>query len=295
MPINEKGMNEDYVSYFNIEEYVRRIRLLPYVLEHLEYTNRDFDDYMRKLKTYDEEYIINYWIYLLYEELTSNQQIEGIKFNEKTLIDRGVFFDRLTMSHHRIHELHNFVIESEPSQNPTFEYRKCEVNVSYFDNRGEHIYWRGAKAADLNKFMTDFIRLYRQGGASLTLSNPFLASSLMHLIFLRIHPYSDGNGRTSRIIHNIKFTETVNKLYGSKLKLSPLNLSRSILLNKITYIKRIDNIYFDLEHDTNKSINEWFNFILDVADEQIYASSQKLNDIDPALINQNNSKKLTKK
>ena len=64
----------------------------------------------------------------------------------------------------------------------------------------------------------------------------------MHLLFVRIHPYSDGNGRTARLIHNIKFTESINKLYGMKLKISPLNLSKSILLNKITYVKRIDNI-----------------------------------------------------
>ena len=74
----------------------------------------------------------------------------------------------------------------------------------------------------------------------------------MHLLFLRIHPYGDGNGRTARIIHNLKFTETINKLYGMKLKISPLNLSDSILLNKITYVKKIDNIYFDLEHKTSE-------------------------------------------
>ena len=116
----------------------------------------------------------------------------------------------------------------------------------------------------------------------------------MHLIFLRIHPYMDGNGRTSRIIHNIKFTESINKLYGTRLKLSPLNLSQSILVNKITYTKRIDNIYFDLDHDTNESINMWFNFILDMADEQIFSSSQKLDYMDDShLISNVENKKVS--
>ena len=69
--------------------------------------------------------------------------------------------------------------------------------------------------------MNDFIRVYKQGGTSSIYSNPFLASSLIHLLFLRIHPYTDGNGRTARILHNIKFTEMINKLYGTRLKLSP--------------------------------------------------------------------------
>ena len=66
-----------------------------------------------------------------------------------------------------------------------------------------------------------------------------------------------------------------------KLKISPLNLSDSILVNKITYVKRIDNIYFDLEHDTNEAINAWFDFILCMADEQIYRATERLSTISP--------------
>lgn len=279
MPIDEYGMNSDYVSYFSIEEYVDKIKLLPKLLEHLEATNRSFDEYMKTLSNYEEDYVVNYWINLLYEELVSSQNIEGMKFNEKTLLDRGIFMNSLEINHKRIHELHNFATDGE--YEPTFNYRNHEVNVSRFTKDGrEEIFWRGANACDVNRFMNDFIKIYKKGGTSLIYSNPFLVSGLMHLLFLRIHPYKDGNGRTSRIIHNIKFTESINKLYGTRLKLSPLNLSRSILINKITYVKRIDNIYFDLEHDTNESINMWFNFILDMADEQIYSSSQKISYMD---------------
>lgn len=38
---------------------------------------------MNKLSKYDEEYIINYWIYLLYIELMSNQKIESLIQDEK--------------------------------------------------------------------------------------------------------------------------------------------------------------------------------------------------------------------
>ena len=43
MPICD-GMNDDYVEYFLLEDYIARIKLLPKVLEHLEDTNKDFDD-----------------------------------------------------------------------------------------------------------------------------------------------------------------------------------------------------------------------------------------------------------
>ena len=282
MPIIN-GMNSDYVDYFSLEDYISRIKLLPRVLEHLEETNKEFDKYINELFKYDEEYIINYWIYLLYIELISNQKIESLKQDESRILDNKIFFDTLSINHKRIHTLHNFITEGELE--PTFSYRDGEVNVSKINSDGsEDIFWRGVKAEDVIKFMNDFIKVYKQGGTSLIFSNPFLVSSLMHLLFLRIHPYSDGNGRTARIIHNIKFTESINKLYGSRLKISPLNISESILINKITYVKRIDNIYFDIKHDSNNEINAWFNFIIDMVDEQLYKSMNKLQEIDSSLI-----------
>ena len=298
MPINERGMNSDYINYFNLEEYISRIKLLPDLLSHLESTNNDFDNYMKKLSQYDEEYIINYWIDLLYQELRWNQNIENTKFDIRTLANKSVFFDTLNINHRRIHELHNFVIKKEIEEGTleeTFDYRKIPVNVSSFDEEGnEEIYWRGVEPKDVQQFMNDFIKIYKNGGTRLLFSNPFLASSLMHLIFLRIHPYRDGNGRTARVIHNIKFTEMVNKLYGTRLKLSPLNLSGSILVNKITYVKRIDNIYFDVEHDTNVAINKWFDFILDMADERIYMAMEKLDRVDLSKLKVQNEEQIVK-
>ena len=81
-----------------------------------------------------------------------------------------------------------------------------------------------------------------------------------------------------------EFTEMINKLYGTRLKLSPLNISESILINKITYVKRIDNIYFDTKHDINIEIHAWFNFILDMIDEQLYKAMNKLEKIDSSFV-----------
>ena len=229
MPIID-GMNDDYIEYFPLEEYINKIKLLPKVLEHLEETNKEFDSYMNKLSKYDEEYII-----------------------------KNVFF-------------------AEEVDENIAQVDHCLIDGSI------NIFWRGAQAKDVNKFMSDFLNIYKQGGASLIYSNPFLASSIIHLLFLRIHPYTDGNGRTARILHNIKFTEMINKVYSTRLKLSPLNISESILINKITYVKRIDNIYFDIKHDSNIEINAWFNFILDMIDEQLYKAMNKLEKIDSSFV-----------
>ena len=81
MPINEFGMNSDYIEYFDLEEYVNKIKLSSRLLGHLEETNHEFDNYMKKLSQYDEKYIVDYWIFLLYHELRANQGIENSRFD----------------------------------------------------------------------------------------------------------------------------------------------------------------------------------------------------------------------
>ena len=275
--------NDAIVEYFPLEKYVDKIILKPLVLEHLQDTSSDFKTYIKKISSYDDKYIIDYWIYLLYEELHYSQKIENMDFKEINLLNQSVFFNTLTISNKRIHELHNFAIKGE--YEPTFEYRDSEVNVSRFNSDGsEEIFWRGAQVKDIEKFMKDFIAIYKRNDISLVMSNPFLKSSLIHLLFVRIHPYIDGNGRTARLLHNAKFTESINNIYGTKLKISPLNLSESIYLNKPSYINAIDSIYFDLKHDNTEAINKWFNTMLNMFDEQIYASSNKLDQIDSSLL-----------
>ena len=284
MPINNYGMNSDYISFFSLKEYVSRIKLLPYLLDHLESTNNGFDSYMKTLMEKDEEYIVNYWLFSLYQELNSNQRIENTRFDITSLADKSLFFDTLDINNKRIHDLHNFVVKNEIDEGileETFAYRNKPVNVSRINTDGsEDIFWRWANPEDVGKFMNDFIKIYKHTGISHLFANPFLASSLMHLLFVKIHPYIDGNGRTARVIHNIKFTEMINKLHGTRLKLSPLNLSDSILINKITYHKRINNIYFDVKNDTNEAINKWFDFMLYMADEQINYSMEMLMNVD---------------
>ena len=279
MPINERGMNDDIVEYFPLQQYISNIILEPYVLNKVYETNENFNQYMQKLFTLDEELIIDYWIYQSYNELKWTKKIENIDFTRVNLLDDNIFFNSLNISHKRIHELHNFITNYDCE--PSFEYRNHEVRVSrYLQNGDEEIFYRGAQSKDVKKFMNDFIDIYKRNDISFLMSNPFLKSALVHLLFVRIHPYGDGNGRTARLLHNSKFTELLNRTYKTKLKISPLPISESISRNVYTYVNSINNIYFDLEHDSNEAINKWFYYNLIFADEQMRASSTELDLID---------------
>lgn len=267
------GVNLNKVSYFPLDDYFSRIKLNDDVLFHLDDTNKDFDEYINKLKKFPPLTILYFLINSFSNEIIDTNLIENHIIDPIEINNYNVFVKSLSMNNKRIKELHQFVTRDTDFK----DYRTNEVRVSAINKDKEEIFWYGANPEEINKFMNDFLKIYHNHSLSILDQNPFIKSALLHLLFVRIHPFSDGNGRTARIIHTIKFTQMVNDIYKSHLKISPLHLSQSILLNKITYQKRINNIYFDLEHDSNDEINDFIDFILDMTDEQLFYMGNQLN------------------
>lgn len=274
--VNEQNLEK--VKYFELKDYIDKIKVDSNVLQHMEDTNKEFNNYMKKINIYDKEDIIHFWLIQMAEELVNSNQIEKHYIKKQDILSQNLFFDTLDINHQRIHQLHNFVMQKESIVN---NYRTTPIRVSsLYPDGTEKIYWHGPNPEDVQKFMDAFIDVYKTDDISIINANPFLKSALIQLLFIRIHPYSDGNGRTSRMLHSIKITESINKVYGKNFRLCPLNISGSILVNQFTYVKILDNIYFDIEHDNSEYINKWFDFILNMIDEQLYYSNSKINKLE---------------
>lgn len=269
------------INYFNLFDFIDKIKLNSSVLDHMQETNLEFDSYFKKLSQFNDEFVLYFWISLAYDEIRNSRYVENHSFSDFDLNVTDLFFDRLNISHNRIHNIHKFIMKDDKDTKiDVGNYRKNEVKVNHIDEKTEEIFWYGAQAKDVKKFMDDFLQVYKSNTMSVIDSNPFLKSALIHLLFVKIHPYGDGNGRTARMLHNIKFTETFNKIYNMNLKVCPVNLSQSININLISYVNSIDGIYFDLEHDNNEMINYWFNFILNMYDEQLFKNHNMINDME---------------
>lgn len=286
-----KGINLERVNYFNLEEYIGRIHLCKDTLYHVESTSNEFEKYIKFLSNYNDSTIMDYLIDSFTVELQYSNMVERHLIKPEDIDKNDVFFNSLSMNHNRIKQLHKFVQEDE--DNFQYDYRENEARVSYIDEKGkEHIYWYGAEPEDIKRFMDDYINIYKSNGVKLLDINPFIKAALCHLLFVRIHPFNDGNERTARLIYDMKFTKMINKLYDTNLKISPLHLSMSIYLNQPTYARRINDIYFDVKHDCNDEINNYFNFMLNMTDDQIHylmsnQSKRKIDEI--AIYNSKNS------
>ena len=276
--VNKEWINEERVQYFNILEFVSKIKLNDNVLYHMEETGLNFEKYLKTLFNYcnaDDYSIVFYLLELTSKELKQSSLLENKTSRETYAIDDNLFFDKLSISHERIKDIHRFVCE-KGNLNVSLDYRKTSVNVGASFKDGYQVYWYAPEAKDVKAFMTDYIQFYKYSSIADIYNNPFLNSALAHLLFVRIHPFEDGNGRTARIIQNIAFTSRINKIYGTNLRISPINISQNIVLNKYRYVDIIDRIHFNLQDDNNDMLNKWFDFILNMYDEQLYFQENQI-------------------
>lgn len=268
------------IEYFNLHDFVERIKVSPFVLEHMEEINKEFDEYFKKLSELDDKFVLYFLTSLARDEISNNQKVENHKIKDFDFSMGNLFFDSLEVDHDRIHELHKFVMKDDEFKEKHGIYRKNPARVSKVQDGVEEVYWYGVEPEDINKFMDDFIEVYKSRKPSVLDSNPFIKASLIHLLLAKIQPYFDGNRRTARTLHNIKFTEIINEIYDMDLKICPINLSESISLNILSYIKVLNNTYFDLEHDNKEIINYWFNLMLNMYEEQLYRNKYIIDNMD---------------
>ena len=138
----ENGINTQDVSYFPIEEYVKKIRLKEDLLNHMEYTNQDFTEYFNKLKNYSSYAVMNWFIDRFNNEMDFSQGIENKHFiHPEKIKNEDVFFDTLQMSNKRIKDIHYFVTNKTEDYN----YRTTNIKVGCrLQNGEERVFWKGA-------------------------------------------------------------------------------------------------------------------------------------------------------
>ena len=290
----EDGHNLDKVELFLLRDFIQSIRISNSTLEHMEETSQEFDKYMKTLSQFKQKDVLNYWLSESYNEIIDSNRIENHFISRKEILKSDLFEKVVNkpLTHPIIERLHQFSLQDKKAKRE--KYRKSDIRVSsiYEDGR-EEIFWFGAEPEDVQQFMDDFLDVYNTNTISVINSNPFLKSALIHLLFVRIHPFSDGNGRTARLLQSIKFTESISRLYGKKFNLCPINLSESIYINRNTYVNIINNIYFDITNNNTKYMNKWFDFMLNMVDEQIFHRQTHIANLEAAQLKyDNNDEKL---
>ena len=124
------GINLNKVSYFSLDEYFSRIKLNDDILFHLDDTNRDFDEYINKLKKFPPLTVLYFLINSFSNEIIDTNLIENHIIDPIEINNYNIFIKSLSMNNKRIKELHQFVTRDTNLN----DYRTSEVRVSGINN-----------------------------------------------------------------------------------------------------------------------------------------------------------------
>lgn len=98
---NKDWINEERVQYFNLLEFVSKIKLNDNVLYHMEETGLNFEKYLNTLFNYcnaDNYSIVLYLLDLASKELKQSSLLENKNSHETYAVDNTLFFDKLSIS-----------------------------------------------------------------------------------------------------------------------------------------------------------------------------------------------------
>jgi Fic family protein len=111
-------------------------------------------------------------------------------------------WEHIPFTENHIQQLHRDVlVHSSKDEHHRGKYKTTSNTVAAFDENGNQIaiVFETATPFDTPRLMSELVAWYRSEKESTTL-HPLLALAIFVVTFLEIHPFQDGNGRSSRVL-----------------------------------------------------------------------------------------------
>ena len=128
---------------------------------------------------------------------TIREHFEVINHREAIFFVEDLVRKNEALSERQIKSIHQLILKNIDDRNAGV-YRKTNVIISGAD----HI---PPDAVQVQSEMQNFIAWYHTGGKSL---HPVERAARVHADFVKIHPFVDGNGRTSRLLMNLELMKS---------------------------------------------------------------------------------------
>jgi len=164
------------------------------------------------------------------------------------LFEAYVFTQNKKLNKKNVQKAHSILSQNLLAASQRGKIRTNPMFVLNAEERIEYIACEPFKVKEeWNKLFKDVKKLRK---AKLTTNEVFYYAAYIHLVFLKIHPFQDGNGRTSRLIEKWFL---VDKLGQEAIS---IELEKNYYTNKPKYYDNIRNIGLEYEQlDYSKGID----------------------------------------
>ena len=165
------------------------------------------------------------------------EHFEAINHKEAILFLEDLVSDKQDLSERIIKDIHSLILKNIDNANAG-KYRNINVRIS----GAEHIPPNHVLLADR---MRDLIEQYK----SWSNLHPVEQAAMLHSEFVKIHPFVDGNGRTSRLLMNLALMQ-----HGYPPAILPVS-------KRLRYYNALDKAHVDNEYD------DFINLIIEIVGE----------------------------
>ena len=124
---------------------------------------------------------------------TLREHFEAINHKDAILFMEDLAQKEERLSEYSIKQIHSLILKNIDDENKG-KYRKTNVIIS----GAEH---KPPQSFEVQSQMQEFIKNYNE---NITKLHPVELASFVHIEFVKIHPFIDGNGRTSRLLMNLE-------------------------------------------------------------------------------------------
>ncbi len=125
------------------------------------------------------------------------------------LYNAYIFAQQSKLNRENVEEAHRILTQHILSEHQQGKIRTSNMYVLTNDGRIEYVAASPyALETELQKLYTDIDTLL---SAKLNTTEAFFFASMLHLVFVKIHPFSDGNGRISRLLEKWFLAEKLGK------------------------------------------------------------------------------------
>ena len=124
---------------------------------------------------------------------TLREHFEAINHKDAILFMEDLAQKEERLSEYSIKQIHSLILKNIDDENKG-KYRTTNVIIS----GAEH---KPPQSFEVQSKMQEFIKKYNE---NITKLHPIELASFVHIEFVKIHPFIDGNGRTSRLLMNLE-------------------------------------------------------------------------------------------
>lgn len=260
---------------------VKNLKIYDNTLFHLEDTKEKYKEYIDKLLTLDAKKLKYFLLNLKNREIINNQEAE---LEESFLLELFKLTQRkdsidITMKHFEdnsldkieLQKIHRVVIKGSTDDIVNnYDYRSDNDKwVGHYGTNGQQrVDYYPPDHNDIDELINITLDYLNNSNERTDEFNDiFIKPFIVHALIAYIQPFGNGNTRLARVIQHGKICKMTNEIYDTEFATPTIYLSKNYLLTRRQYRDLIKNIAVNKDND---SWNKWFNYNLNMVDEQVY-------------------------